>query len=608
MRFLLWDVFGLEADLHDSGPDRELTDRILDRAKDYAYDQLGVFYQAGDRQACRLSNGQVRLPDGFEGLWASYRREGWGCIGLPENEGGLGLPYAVSMAVMEMFYGANPAFMTLSGFCLPLYYLLKRFGSHALQNDYCGPLLSNQWSACLCMTEPQAGSDVGAISTKATPLSGDGLYSIKGKKVFISAGSQELTENIVYVVLARIAGARPGTIGLSCFLVPRYRIGDGADNGVRCLRLEEKMGFHACPTAELEFGQEGECVGHLLGEVPNRGLLQLLSMMNHARIATGIYALGMASSAYLNAAEYAAERLQGCHYRQVFNPVAPRVPIIEHADVRRMLFDMKTRVEGCRMLIYRLAVHLGRAQNLRAQGADAAQLAPHENLVNLLTPVVKAYVSDTAWHVADRAIQVHGGYGYTQDFPVEQYARDIKVLSIWEGTNHIQAVDLLRDKFGFGRSEVLSGLLAAHIRDFIKGNDSPIVGELGGQLESALSRLLDTLGRIYSLLRENRMEQALLHANTVLRMTAEVVLAWGHLESAAVAQDRLAAAPEAERAFYEGKILGARYVFANDLPKVFMDAERIVRADDSPLLAGDALRNDIECARHNPSFLTRAHV
>ncbi|MFY8044185.1 MAG: acyl-CoA dehydrogenase family protein, partial [Rhodoferax sp.] len=328
-----------------------------------------------------MENGKVRLPEGFEEAWSRFRSEHWGRIGIPESEGGVGLPYVATVAIQELFYGANPSFMTLSGFALPLYFLLQRYGSPELKRTFSEALLDNRFSACLCMTEPQAGSDIGAVTTRAHALD-CGRYRLEGRKIFISAGSHELAENIVYVVLARIVGAPDGTPGLSCFLVPRFRIdGEGSDNFVRCLRLEEKMGLHGCPTAEMSFGDDGDCIGELLGEAPNRGLLQLLTMMNHARLATGVFGLGMASSAYLNAAEYAAQRVQGTNPRQVFNAAAPRVAIIEHGDVARMLLEMKTLVEGARALILTVAAELGRAQLLQANGGEKSEIARAEGLV-----------------------------------------------------------------------------------------------------------------------------------------------------------------------------------------------------------------------------------
>jgi len=601
MQFVLWEQLRMEQQVLTSPVfdefDRPMIDEILRNARDFAYAELGTRYQSSDREGCHLDDtGHVHLPNGFDKAWKVFREVGWGRVGIPRDSGGIGLPYVASMPIQEMFCGANPSFMTLSGFCAPLFFLLRRYGSPELQALFLKELSSNQWSACLCMTEPGAGTDVGGIVTRAERRE-DGRYRIHGTKIFISAGSHDLAENIIYVVLARAEGSPAGTIGLSCFLVPRYRIDDPSnleeDNHVRCLRLEEKMGLHGCPTAQLSFGHDGECVGYLLGERTNLGLLQLMTMMNQARIITGIYALGLASSAYLNAAEYASERIQGTDFRQVFNPRAAKVPILAHADVRRMLMEMKCKVEGCRALIYTLAWHSTQSMLLRS--SPEVQPNPHaaerhDALVNLLTPIVKAYTSDQAWRIAELAIQVHGGYGYMRDFPVEQYARDVKVLSIWEGTNHIQAVDLLRDKLGMGRNSKLLRFYVDEIESFL-GRPELQENPLLGKLKQALMCLIDTHAEIGKLVQSKKMELVLFHATRFLNMMANVTLGWLLLDAANIAARALGklGCDHPDVPFYTGKILSARFFFGQFLPTVFDDAARIRDGEDSALEAGYAI-------------------
>ena len=596
-RFLLWDVLRLDRSPMMQGMTRNVVDEVLEHARDFSYEVLGPLYQASDREGCTLAQGKVRLPEGFLMAWQRYRNESWNRISIPEQNGGFGLPYVAAVAIQELFNGANPSFMTLSGFSLPLHYLLQRYGSHDLQQKLSDALLDNRFSACLCMTEPQAGSDVGAVTSKAYPL-GNGRYRIEGQKIFISAGSHELTENIIYVVLARIVGSPPGTQGLSCFLVPRFRLENGADNAVRCRRLEEKMGFHGCPTAEMSFGEDGDCIGELLGDTENRGMLQLLTMMNHARLATGVFALGMASSAYLNAAEYAAQRLQGTKPQQSFNAAAQRIPIIQHGDVARMLQEMKVLVEGSRALIFTAAAELGQAQWSRTTGGEKSGIERSEALANLFTPIIKAHVSDVSWRVAELAIQTYGGYGYIRDFPVEQYARDIKILSIWEGTNHIQATSLLRDRFGFGRATGTISLLTDQVIAFLAADHSTIGSELGPKLACALDCLIKALKAIRELVSERRMDIALLHANSVLRITADILIAWLTLRSASVAEQRLATLETTtDRDFLVGKILNARWFFSNALPQIHQVSEIICSGESTALSIGSALRSDIADAQ-----------
>jgi acyl-CoA dehydrogenase len=587
--FVLWEQLRLEekvlAHAKFQHCDRAMAADILHRTRDFACGVLGSLYQSSDREGCRLQpNGHVGLPTGFLEAWQVYQHNGWNMLAIPLEDGGLALPYPVTIAVQEMLYGANPAFMTLSGFCVPLFYLIRRFGGATLQALFCEKLARGQWSACLCMTEPAAGSDVGAIRTRVEPRQ-DGSYRLAGTKIFISAGSHDLAENIVYVVLARIAGAPPGTAGLSCFLVPRFRFDasgriDG-DNHVSCERLENKMGLHGCPTAELTFGSHGESVAYLLGDRPNRGLLQLLSMMNQARITTGVFALGMASSAYLHAARYACERVQGSDQRLSFSASAPRVRIVQHADVRRMLLEMKSTVEGCRAVVYKLAAYVCMTQLADVGESNAAGARGAGAMVDLLTPIAKAYVSDQAWRVAELAIQVHGGYGYTRDCPVEQYARDIKILSIWEGTNYLQAADLIRDKLGFGARPALLEALRDQIRGSLPDLVAAELQPLRRQLDAALDRIGETLSLTAEWSRKGRIDFVLSHATRILRMFAHVVLGWLLLEGAVIAQRALQRiAPGAGGGeFYAGKILSARFFFANLLPSVAADAAIIGGAD-----------------------------
>jgi acyl-CoA dehydrogenase len=590
IEFALWQQLAIETNLLTQVAYEHLdvvtVNDALKRTRDFALDVLGPLYQSSDREGAELlPDGKIRLPQGFEEAWRLYKDGGWAGLSIPQSEGGLGFPYVVSTAIQEMLYGANPAFMTLSGFCVPLYFLLKKYGRAELQAAICPSLATLDWTACLCMTEPDAGSDVGAIATRARPLNDD-RYAITGTKHFISAGSHDLAANIVYVVLARIEGAPTGTAGLSCFLVPRYRIESeesGADNHVRCLRLENKMGMKGCPTAQMGFGEHGESFGYLLGEKPHRGLLQLRSMMNQARITTGVFALGMASSAYLLSASYAAQRVQGTNQRMAFSVSAPRVRIVEHADVRRMLLEMKCTVEGCRALLYKMAYY--------GSFIPAADAVEHPDsppwrrrlLIELLTPVLKAYLSDQAWRISELAIQVHGGFGYLIDGLVEQYARDVKVLSIWEGTNYLQAADLLRDKLGFGKRLTQLDVLERQILDELADAMLPEFADLQQQLVTALARLRETLGNEWEWVRKGRVDVVLLHATRVLRMFAHVLLGWVLLEAACTAARARSSCAEGQEliTFYEGKLLSVRFFFSHLMPMVELDASVIAHAETS---------------------------
>lgn len=668
--FLLWEQFRAQDTVLDSQIypefDQEFCQYLIGHAKAFAYQEMGPLYQTSDRQGARLvisdkeeaeagKENAVILPPGFDTLWKNYKEAGWGRLGAPLDYEGLGAPYLISQSINEIFMGANPAFMIYSGFASPALYLIDKFGDDKLKSLFCEPLAKNDFAACLCMTEPDAGSDVGNIRTKAIKQD-NGLYQIEGEKIFISAGMHDLNDNIAYIVLARVDGARKGTVGLSCFVVPRYQLegralpsNDQQDNGVRCVRLEKKMGLHGCATAQISFGQAAPCYGYLLGDRENVGLKQLMTMMNLARIATGIYALGMASSAYLNAAEYAGTRIQGTSFKEAFNPRAKRVAIIEHVDVKRMLLEMKSKVEGCRALILKLCMHQSQLMNLNIvkENPDQFEMAlrpdevevqayRHQSLVNLLTPIVKAYTSDQAFHVAETAIQVYGGHGYISDNPVEQYARDIKVMSLWEGTNFVQSADLFRDKLAMGRNskllvlfqEEIMGFLAAFKEDQGEGEEQKIGEEKKGEekgeewaafvpqaerLEQALNALIETHKLMGSWIRQQKMERIFAVSTRFLEMMAEVTLGWLLLDSMVVAKRALLEmdSPEPDslepekvgnperkkskskspqlkeedsdedRAFYLGKVQSGLFFMNNTLPNVFAKAQVIALEDDS---------------------------
>jgi acyl-CoA dehydrogenase len=603
--FVLWEQLRvaeqvLGAPGFESFDQAGMTELLL-RARDFACQELAPLNQRGDEEGCRLVDGRIHVPPGFANAWKTYVAEGWGRLGLPKAEGGSGEPYVNALAARELLGGANLAFMTYGGFAAEACRLVRRFGSPRLQSLFCGPLASNRWNACLCITEPHAGTDVGSITSSARPL-GDGVFAIRAHKALISAGSDDLVENQVYLLFARAAGSPPGTPGVSCFLVPKYRIGPdgevGGDNFVRVMHLEQKMGLRGSATAGLSFGEDRECQGYLLGEL-NMGLSQLRFAMNLTRMATGLCALGISSTAYLNAAQYACDRVQGVDPRQLLDPLAPRLPIVAHADVRRMLLEMKCKVEGCRALVYRAGLHQTRrwmagAGEDAADGAatDAANGAVNDTsfarddaLVSLFTPLIKAYTTDQAWRICELAIQVQGGRGYTRSAPLEQYARDAKVLSIWEGTNYVQAADLLVGRIGLGRRSPALDIYVAEV-GLLLDQVLPVAWQpLQARLRTALNALVDTHRLLSGLVQARRMALVLLNATRFLQMMANVTLGWLLLEAAVIAARRLdqLGPCHPDWAFYQGKTQSARFFFVNFLSTVVEDAARIAEEDTSAL-------------------------
>jgi len=381
-------------------------------------------------------------------------------------------------------------------------------------------------------------------------------------------------------VLARTPEAPAGTKGLSLFIVPKKRL-DGANNDVQTAGIEHKMGIKASATAQLVFGENNGCIGELVGTTEQKGMSQMFHLMNYARIGVGIQGLALASSAYLNALDYAKDRKQGSSIKQWKDAAAPRVPIIEHADVRRMLLDMKARTEGLRALAVKLTMHLDRANAIDKSGGDKTQSEYHHGQVDLLVPLLKSYGSDQAFSICATAIQVYGGAGFLKDWPVEQYCRDSKIFSIYEGTNHIQAMDLVGRKLmqrgganvqAFGKDV---GAFVAKNRDHAQLKDSIAV------LAQAMESMTATGGKFMMWFGGGRMEMVPAAANRFLEMMSETTLGWLLLEQAVIADAALAKLPadHHDRAFYTGKVFAAKYFAANVLPGVAAKAQLIARED-----------------------------
>lgn len=569
IRFVIWQQNQTETCLKSDYPwlTRERVDTLLEEAANFASNVLSASYQEADRQECFLdAAGEVQVPECYRALLVRFREE-WGVRLKPYEQGGLGLPPLIQYAVLEMFMGAHPAFMTYVGFNGPALQLLTRFGTAQQLERYGPPLAEYRWTSSLCITEAEAGSDLSRITAQAERQE-DGRYLIRGEKRFISAGMHSLTENMVWFVLARIKDGPSGVLGLSCFIVPRFD--GGKDNQVRCSEVVRKMGLKGCANTHLRFGEQGPCYGYLMGERENIGLVQLLSMMTPARISTGIYALGMASSAYLNALNYACRRIQGKQFDRAMSAQAPSLPIVSHPDVQRMLSEMKMLTEGCRALLGKLG--MAETRYLIAKAREEEQEARQElAFFELLTPLVKAYCSNNAWTVAENAIQVLGGNGYLSAFPVEQYARDCKILSIWEGTNHIQAQFLLRDKLGMGLRDT-HGLqeLNQRISAFItQARKQPALSAMADKLGQAQSVMKSTLLEMGDYVRKGQMLAVPACANIMMEIVAEVIIGWCLIEAADIAQT------SDNQILREGKYATAHYFAGVTLPLTLAKAAKV---------------------------------
>lgn len=594
INFLLFEQFQIQ-ELFESEPYTAFSEEdarlILSEALKFAVNEVGPLNAYFDRTGCTYDpeTHEVTVPPLMKDLQKKYQENGWPLLGVAEEFGGQAAPYALTLAVSEFFTGASAAWTMYTGLTNGAAHLISTFGSEKRRQLYCTKMYSGEWMGTMCLTEPGAGSEVGRSSTKAKK-NDDGTYSIEGIKCFISSGDHDLTENIIHMVLARIDASSKGTKGLSLFIVPKKRLENGAlvDNDVICRGIEHKMGINGSSTATLDFGPNGNCVGYLLGEVENKGMSQMFQMMNGARIGTGMQSLGSASSAYLNALAYARERVQGKKFENIAKGKrgTESVHLIEHEDIRRMLMEMKSKVEGCRALAVKLAQHMDRA---RIAGEGTPEAEDHLGYVELLTPIVKAYLSDQGFKVAELAIQTYGGYGYIQDYPVEQYCRDIKIQSLYEGTNFIQSLDLVGRKLNVGGGKLIRQLGGA-IASFIEANaEHEVLGSEMKCLGEALELLNETVMTYANHFQSGRVRQLPLTSTRFLELLSEVTIAFLLLEGAVIAHEKMQGLDENDRDFnfYAGKIHTARFFVHNILPGVKMKAEIIAHADTSAIDIAD---------------------
>ncbi len=601
--FVLFEQFELETLLENeryADLNKKAVDLIINEARSLAVKELLPANGIGDREGCRLEDGAVKVPEAFHRLFELYREGEWIATWDDTEVGGQGLPVMVASAVAEYFNGANCAFGMYPGLCHGAGKLIEIFGTDKQKSMYLKKMYSGQWGGSMLLTEPGAGSDVGALTTTAVKHD-DGSYRISGSKIFITAGDQDLTENIIHPVLARIEGAPEGTKGISLFLVPKYRVNDdgslGEFNDVVCTGIEEKLGIHGSATCSLTLGGKGRCRGELLGE-ENKGMRVMFHMMNEARLGVGVQAYSMASAAYMCALNYARERRQGRHLLNMLDPAAPQVPIIDHPDVRQMLLWMKAQVEGMRSFVY----YAGRWFDRLMVADNEADREKYQGLADLLTPVVKAYCSDKAFEVCTRAVQVYGGYGYTQEYPVEQYLRDCKITSIYEGTNGIQAMDLLGRKMGMKKGALFMGLLSEMQQTVAEAKSIEGLESLAGQVEQAVNRLGEVALTLGTTAMSPRVLSAFANATAFLDVVGDVIMAWMHLWRAAVAAPKLAAlaggmdpaqrkekaAKNKNAAFYEGILQTADYVIRTLLPVTMGKMEAVAAVSDAAMDIPDA--------------------
>jgi len=562
MRFVLEnvvDLAGLAALPGYEHADPDTVFGVLEEAGRLFAQEFAPLNRAGDTQHSRRhDDGTVTTPEGFTRAYRHYVEGGWAAVPFPAEHGGGGFPWLVAVAIQEMLTAANMAFSLCPFLTQGAIDMLLQYGSETQRETFLPKMVTGEWTGTMNLTEPQAGSDVGALTTRAVPAA-DGTWRITGQKIFITYGEHDLADNIVHLVLARVPDAPPGTKGISCFIVPKFLVGDdgslGERNRVECVSIEHKMGINASPTCAMAY--DG-AVGYVIGE-PNEGMRYMFRMMNNARLSVALEGLALAERAYQQAVAHALERRQG---RAPGAPAGESSPIIDHADVRRMLLTMKAQIEGLRCLAY-----------LTAESLDLAKLHPDEavrtqrqELADLLTPITKAWGTDLGVELTSLAVQVHGGMGYIEETGVAQHYRDARIAPIYEGTNGIQAIDLVGRKLPMRRGGVVGDFLAAIAAtadELVAANgDLATIGKRLVEAHSSLEQVTDWLLANGSADPNN----ALAGATPYLRMCGIVAGGWLLARSAQAAARRLDQ-HEGDAEFLRQKMVTARFYAEQLIPQ-----------------------------------------
>ena len=544
------------------GLDQSTVTDLLAEIEHLATEDYAASYVDQDRIPLELVDGEITLPESVKSSIAAFHSGGWGSFGLPKEMGGMPAPPSVVWAAQEMLLAANTTVAFYAGAGLFARVLFHE-GTEE-QQGFARMWMEKQWAGSMVVSEPDAGSDVGAGTTKALDQ-GDGTWHLEGVKRFITGGEHDGAENIIHLVLARPEGAGKGTKGLSLFMVPKFLVNDdgtlGLRNGVYATNVEKKMGLKGSTTCEMTFGIDEPAVGYLVGN-KHDGIRQMFLVIESARMMIGTKAMGTLSTGYLNALEYAKERKQGADLTQAMDDDAPKVPIIDHPNVRRMLMMQKAYAEGLRALVH-----------YTAWVQDQIRLHPDDDMWDrrndLLLPLVKGYSSEKAYELLATSLQVYGGSGYTQDYPIEQYIRDAKIDTIYEGTTGIQALDLFFRKIARDQGSALASL-AGEIVAFVKDglDDDPLAAErvkLGAMLDDAQSQLGSIVEHLMASMSGDKEEiyKVGLQTNSLLESMAEVVISWQLLRQAVVAIERVD-----EDAFYAGKVEAAKWFIDDVAPKV----------------------------------------
>jgi alkylation response protein AidB-like acyl-CoA dehydrogenase len=575
LAFMLYEVLGVErlfAYPRFTEHNRETFDSALDLAHQIALDKFLPHNRKSDLNEPHMVDGKVELIPEIGEAVAAYNEAGFCAALAAYDDGGMQLPFVIAQACDSMFSAANPGTIAYPALARGAANLLDAYGTPAQKAKYMQPIIEGRYFGTMCLSEPHAGSSLADIKTMAEPKP-DGSYRLTGAKMWISAGDHELGENIIHLVLAKIAGAPAGVRGISLFIVPRWRVNDdgsrGVRNDVRLAGVNHKMGQRGSVNTFLKFGEAGDCYAELVGE-PHQGLAYMFHMMNEERIGVGMGAVLQGLSGYLYSKQYARERKQGRHPDQK-DPTSPPVAIIEHADVRRMLLQQKCYVEGAELLGYYASMLVDRAH-------DADETVRHEShqLLELLTPIVKGWGSDYCLKANELAVQVLGGYGYTREYPVEQNYRDNRINPIHEGTNGIQALDLLGRKAMMDNGAALKLLLARIADTCAQAEASEDLKPHAERLQALAAQVVDATRAAGKRMQAGEVRLALANATHYMTALGHLVIGWLWLWQAVVAQRAHSAASDVDHDFYAGKRLACRFFFATELP-IAEHAARLVR-------------------------------
>ena len=592
IEFVIWEQMNGEEIINKGnyeGFNRKVCDMMITEARKLAVNEVLPTLQDGDRRGVVFDKGEVKVPESFHRPYGLLKEGEWSSVSVPEEMGGQGAPHFIGYAIEEYFTAANWSLLSYQSMNANAAKMIHLYGTPELKAAYVKKMVAGQWGGTMLLTEPGAGSDVGALETSAVK-NADGTYSLTGNKIFITSGEHDLAENIIHPVLARVEGAPPGTKGISIFIVPKYLVNDdgslGERNDIVCSGVEEKMGIHGSATCSMTIGAKGRCIGYLLGQ-ENQGMKIMFHMMNGMRMEVGLSGLSQASAAYLLAVNYARERIQGRDIESHADRSAPSVPIIKHPDVRRNLLEMKSYVNGMRSFFYYVTTI-----EMRASDADSeAERQLNEDLFSLYTPVLKEYLAVKGHDVCTQAIQVFGGAGYTRDYPVEQYARDVKIHSIFEGASGIQAMDLLARKLGKQNGQVFDAFLkeVLKVSDSAKRTDN--LAGLGERVETAAHRLAETAAFMGKTAASPRIKVAFAHSLPFLHAMGDTIMAWMLLWRAVVANEKLAGNPKKkDKIFYLGQIKTAEFFIRTLLPAGLGVMDAILDSSDAAIeIKDDAL-------------------